>query len=277
MFTHGLRYPESMHAAKQTADGVSEGGATPVFAGVIDGTLRVGLTHDEMETLTQKQDVVKAAARDMPFCMSRALSAGTTLSAALSLATRAGINVIATGAMGGVSWDYNQSLDASTDITELGRRRALVVCSGTTPTANPRKTLEMLETLGVPVIGYQTSEFPGFFCASTDEQLEHRLDTPEEVIDYYKYALRCGLNSSVLICVPVPEEVAIARDAMDEMIVEAGRQANALDIRGKALFPFLLTALEVLSGGKTRPATMGLLKHNAFIGGRMASILGGSH
>lgn len=276
MFTHGLRYPVSMQAARETALGVQAGGATPVFTGIVAGTLRIGLSQDEMELLFSTPGVMKAAARDMPFCMARGLNAGTTLSAALSISSRAGIDVIATGAMGGVHRDYDVSMDASTDITELARRRGIVVCSGTQPVADARRTLEMLETVGVPVVGYKTSEFPGFYSASSGLRIEHQIDEPEEIVAYYKHALRSGLSCAVLLMVPVPADVCMPAGMIESMVSEASHQARSLGISGKELAPFLLTALEVLSGGKTLLATTALLRNNAYVAGQIAAMLGKS-
>jgi pseudouridine-5'-phosphate glycosidase len=271
--THGLPAPHNLISAAEMSEAVERGGGKPLFTGFVDGLLRVGLTMEELRDLASRPDVIKAQARDIPLCVSRKLCAGTTVSSALVLAERAGLEVVVTGGIGGVHRGYGTSLDASADLPELARRSAIVVSAGTKSLMDLEKTLEYLETLGVPVVGYQTSEFPAFYSRLSGLHLEHRVDSPEEAVSFYKAMKQYGLSRSMLLCVPVAAEDSMDPEDVARVVEEAYERARVLGIKGKALTPFLLTAMGVISDGRTVRCNLSLLRSNAYVAGRIASTL----
>ena len=273
VITHGLRYPDNTRAAEEMAAAVVGSGAAPLFSGIIDGNLRIGLSPAELSLMARTSGVFKAGARDLPYCMARGLVAGTTVSATLAIAAMAGIDVVASGGIGGVHRDYSSTMDVSADLCELAARRAILVCSGAKSIMDLRRTLEYLETLGVPVVGYGVSEFPAFYSRTSGFPLDQRVDSPEEAAALYRALVRCGLDKSMLLCVPVPEGDGLDRAEVDAMVQQAIDQAASLQVVGKALTPILLTALEVLSGGRTVQANLSLLRNNAAVAGQVARAL----
>jgi pseudouridine-5'-phosphate glycosidase len=271
--THGLPAPHNLGSAAEMSEAVTRGGGRPLFTGFVRGTLRVGMTAEELRGLASRPDVIKAQARDIPLCASRGLCAGTTVSAALAIAEHVGVEVVVTGGIGGVHRGYETSLDVSADLPEFARRSAVVVSAGAKSLMDLEKTLEYLETLGVPVVGYQTSEFPAFYSRESGLRLEHRVDSPEEAVAFYRAMKRYGLSRSMLLCVPVPEEDSMAAAEVDRIVSEAHERAAALGIKGKALTPFLLTAMGIISDGRTVRCNLSLLRSNAYVAGRMAAML----
>ncbi len=271
--THGLPAPYNLVAASEMSEAVMKGGGRPLFAGFVDGALRVGMTQAELQDLVSRPDVIKAQARDIPYCVSRRLCAGTTVSAALAVAEHAGVEIVVTGGIGGVHRGYEKTLDASADLPEFARRSAIVVSAGTKSLMDLEKTLEYLETLGVPVVGYQTSEFPAFYSRTSGLHLEHRVDSPEEAVSFYNAARQYGISRSMLVCVPVPASDAMEPGEVSRIVDEAHERANVLGIKGKALTPFLLTAMSVISEGRTVRCNLSLLRSNAYVAGRIAATL----
>ena len=271
--THGLPSPHNLVSAAQMSEAVERGGGKPLFTGFVDGALRVGMTMEELRDLVSRPDVIKAQARDIPLCVSRKLCAGTTVSAALALAEHVGAEVVVTGGIGGVHRGYETSLDASADLLEFTRRSAIVVSAGTKSLMDLDKTLEYLETLGVPVVGYQTSEFPAFYSRSSGLHLEHRVDSPEEAVSFFKAMKEYGLSRSMLLCVPVAPEDSMDPEDVNRIVEEAHERARVLSIKGKELTPFLLTAMGVISDGRTVRCNLSLLRSNAYVAGRIVSRL----
>ena len=271
--THGLPVPHNLVAAAEMSEAVTSGGGRPLFTGFVDGVLRIGMTGAELQDLVSRPNVIKAQARDIPYCVSKKLCAGTTVSAALVVAEHAGVEVVVTGGIGGVHRGYETTLDASADLPEFARRSAIVVSAGTKSLMDLEKTLEYLETLGVPVVGYQTSEFPAFYSRTSGLHLEHRVDSPEEAVSFYLAAKQYGVSRSMLLCVPVPPGDSMEPGEVSRIVDEAYGRARVLGIKGKALTPFLLTAMSVISEGRTVKCNLSLLRSNAYVAGRVASTL----
>lgn len=270
IITHGMPYPANLETALAVEEVVRQNGAVPATIAVIDGELRAGLEHAELEALAQAKGVVKASGRDLAVAMVRKASAGTTVSATMLLAELAGIDIFATGGVGGVHRGAEQSFDISADLTELGRTKTAVVCAGVKSILDIAKTLEYLETQRVPVIAYGTDEFPAFFTRTSGFKADHRLDTAEEIAGAMHLHHKLGTGTGLLIANPIPEAAALSNDFIDGTIADAVREADERGIGRKELTPFLLARINELSKGESLKANIALVKNNAALAARMA-------
>jgi pseudouridylate synthase len=270
IITHGMPYPANLETALAVEAVVRENGAVPATIAVIDGELRAGLEHAELESLAQAKGVVKASGRDLAVAMVRKASAGTTVSATMLLADLAGIDIFATGGVGGVHRGAEQTFDISADLTELGRTKTAVVCAGVKSILDIAKTLEYLETQRVPVIAYGTDAFPAFFTRESGYKADHRLDTAEEIAQAMHLHHRLGTGTGLLIANPIPEAAALSPDFIDGTIADAVREAEERGIGRKDLTPFLLGRINELSKGESLKANIALVKNNAALAARMA-------
>jgi pseudouridylate synthase len=270
IITHGMPYPANLETALAVEAVVRENGAVPATIAVIDGDLRAGLEHAELEALAKAQGVVKASGRDLAVAMVRKASAGTTVSATMLLADLAGIDIFATGGVGGVHRGAEQTFDISADLTELGRTKTAVVCAGVKSILDIAKTLEYLETQRVPVIAYGTDAFPAFFTRESGYKADHRLDTAEEIAEAMHLHHRLGTSTGLLIANPIPETAALSPDFIDGTIADAVREAEERGIGRKELTPFLLGRINELSKGESLKANIALVKNNAALAARMA-------
>jgi pseudouridine-5'-phosphate glycosidase len=270
IITHGMPYPANLETALAVEDVVRENGAVPATIAVIDGELRAGLERAELEALAQAKGVVKASGRDLAVAMVRKQSAGTTVSATMLLADLAGIDIFATGGVGGVHRGAEQSFDISADLTELGRTKTAVVCAGVKSILDIAKTLEYLETQRVPVIAYGTDEFPAFFTRTSGFKADHRLDAAEEIASAMHLHHTLGTGTGLLIANPIPEEAALSNAFIDDTIADAVREAEERGIGRKELTPFLLARINELSKGESLKANIALVKNNAALAARMA-------
>ncbi|WP_105384879.1 pseudouridine-5'-phosphate glycosidase [Neorhizobium alkalisoli] len=270
IITHGMPYPANLETALAVEDVVRRNGAVPATIAVIEGELRAGLERDELEALAQAKGVVKASGRDLAVAMVRKQSAGTTVSATMLLADLAGIEIFATGGVGGVHRGAEQTFDISADLTELGRTRTAVVCAGVKSILDIAKTLEYLETQRVPVIAYGTEDFPAFFTRLSGFKADHRLDTPEEIAKAMWLHHQLGTGTGLMIANPIPEAAALAPEFIDGTITDAVREADERGIGRKELTPFLLARINELSKGESLKANIELVKNNAALASRMA-------
>ncbi|SEH21338.1 pseudouridine-5'-phosphate glycosidase [Rhizobium sp. NFR12] len=270
IITHGMPYPANLETALSVEAVVRENGAVPATIAVIDGELRVGLERDELEKLAQAKGVVKASGRDLAVAMVRGQTAGTTVSATMLLADLAGIEIFATGGVGGVHRGAEQTFDISADLTELGRTRTAVVCAGVKSILDIAKTLEYLETQRVPVIAYGTEDFPAFFTRQSGYKADHRLDTAEEIARAMYLHHQLGTGTGLLIANPIPEEAALTPDFIDGTIADAVREADERGIGRKELTPFLLARINELSKGESLKANIELVRNNARLAAKMA-------
>ena len=214
--------------------------------------------------------VVKVSRRDLAAVVARREDGATTVAASMWLAARSGIRILATGGIGGVHRGAEASFDVSADLTELARTPLAVVCAGAKAVLDLPRTLEMLETLGVPVVGYGTSEFPAFYARQSGLLLEHRVETPVEAARLMAAQWSLGLDASILIACPPPSDRALELSEVEELVAAAVERAGAEGIRGKSLTPYLLARLAELSGGRTLEANVALLEQNARIAARIA-------
>jgi pseudouridine-5'-phosphate glycosidase len=269
LITHGLPFPENLRAAREAEAAVRSAGAVPATIAVLDGIPTVGLGPEQMDRLASGK-AAKASRRDLPCLAAGGATAGTTVSATLFIAARAGIRVFATGGIGGVHRGAESTFDVSADLRELASSPVAVFCAGAKSVLDIPKTLEVLESLGVPVIGFETGKFPAFYSRDSGLRLEHRCDSPAELAGVIDAHRRLGLPGGVLVAVPIPVEHALPEDLMDSAISRASGEAAEKGVSGKALTPFLLSRICELTGGRSLAANTALIRNNALIAARTA-------
>ena len=274
LICQGMPWPHNLEAALRAEDAVRAAGAVPATVAIVDGRVRVGLSRPEIEELARRRDTVKVSLRDIPWAELRGLAGGTTVSATMALASQAGIRVFATGGIGGVH--PGPGVDVSADLLALSRYDMVVVSSGAKSFLDIPTTLELLETLGVPVVGYRTSEFPGFYVRSTGHPVPVRLDEVDDIVRLARLKWQRGLSGAVLVVNPVPEQHAADPDTVARAIAEARRAAAERGIRGQQVTPFILEEIRRLTGGRSLQANVELVVANAALAARIAVRMGGA-
>ncbi len=272
LITHGLPFPENIDTAFQMEKNIREEGAVPATIALFNGKIRVGLTHDEIERLAHSQNVVKASKRDLSALVAKGMNGGTTVALTMWIAHRCQIIFFATGGIGGVHNDYDgeYSMDISSDLIELSRTPVAVICSGAKAILDIPRTQEYLETMGVPVLGYQTEELPAFYSQSSHLKVDYFLKGVREAAQVVQAHFRLKLGTGLLIANPVPTEFALSKKKVDHWIEQALKLAHQENIKGKQLTPYLLNKVKELSEGRSLKANIELLKHNATIAARIA-------
>ena len=264
---HGMPYPANLETAQAVEAIVREEGAVPATVAVVDGAVQVGCDASMLERLASEPGVAKVSRRDMPVVLAQGNLGATTVSGTLIGAGLAGIRVFVTGGIGGVHRGVADTWDISADLDELARHDVAVVSAGAKSILDLPKTLEVLETKGITVLGYGTDEFPAFFTPHSGIPVAHRADSPEQVASILKAKWGLGLKGGVLVANPVPAEFGFdASAATDKALADAARQG----IEGKALTPFLLKHIAEATGGQSLAANVALVKHNARIGAQIA-------
>jgi pseudouridine-5'-phosphate glycosidase len=281
VIAHGLPYPANLETARRMEAIVRQHGAVPATIAVLDGQLRVGLSGDQLEHLATagkpgegRRPVRKVSRRDLPVVVGRGQDGATTVAATATIAAWAGIEVFATGGIGGVHRD--PPYDISNDLPTLAAVPVAVVCAGAKAILDLRATLEWLETAGVPVIGYGTDEFPAFYSRSSGLPVDVRVDSPEEAAAIIRAGRRLGLPGGTLITVPVPPGSELAAERLEEAITAALAEARARGIEGSASTPFLLSQVAEKTGGASLQANIALLENNAAVAAQIALALKGA-
>jgi pseudouridylate synthase len=270
IITHGMPYPRNVETALSVEDAVREMGAIPATIAVIEGRFRVGLSGEEIDRLGQLSGgVVKASRRDLALVAARKGSAGTTVAATMFIAGLAGIEIFATGGIGGVHRGAEETFDISADLVELSRTRVAVVCAGAKSILDIGKTLEFLETQGVAVVGYRTDEFPAFYARSSGFKLEHRCDGLHDLARTIRLQRDIG-PGGLLIANPVPHDHALEEAAIETRIAEAVAEAKAQGVGKKEATPFLLKRVVELTGGQSLAANIALIRNNAMLAAQTA-------
>lgn len=269
LITHGLPYPINLDTATRAEEAVRLAGGVPATIAVLDGEVRIGLPLSSLEELATRPDTLKASRRDLGPALAQRRSASTTVAATLFLAHRAGIRFFATGGIGGVHPEVHEHLDISADLIELSRVPVAVVCSGAKSILHLPQTLELLETLGVPVVGCGTAEFPAFFSTSSGQFLEWHAETPAELAAMARHHWLLG-GKGLLAVQPPPLDVAIDAKEVSRWLAEAALDATRASLRGKAVTPFLLRRLGELSQGRTVEVNRRLIIANARLAAEMA-------
>ncbi len=270
IISHGMPYPHNVAMAREVEQIVRDGGAVPATIAVLDGRPTVGLDDDELELLGSNGAIPKVSVRDLPYVLATGSHGATTVASTMRIAALAGIRVFVTGGLGGVHRGAQDSMDVSADLTELSRTEVAVISAGVKSILDIGRTLEVLETLGVPVVGYGTDEFPSFFSRSSGLAAPMRLDTPEQVAALMHATWDLGLGSGVSIANPVPAEDEMARGDIDAVIEQALADCEAGGIRGKDITPYLLGRIIELSDGRSLRTNLALVRNNARVGTAIA-------
>ena len=274
IISHGMPYPQNVETALNVEKIIREGGAVPATIAIIGGRLKAGLTPEEIDYLGKTgAGVTKASRRDLPILVAEKRDGATTVTTTMMIAAMAGIEVFATGGIGGVHRGAETTMDISADLEELAQTPVMVVCAGAKSILDLGLTLEYLETKGVTVIGYQTDELPAFYCRKSGFGVDYRLDTPAEIAGAIRVKEACGLKGGLLITNPIPEEYAMPEDKMNKCIDDAVRMASELGIHGKQVTPFLLDKIKTLTEGKSLEANIKLVLNNAKLGAEVAKEL----
>ncbi len=271
VITHGLPQPVNLKVAQDMEASVRAQGATPATIALMDGSVRVGLSSEELEQLAGAVNPHKVSLRDFGYALEKRLIGGTTVAATMFVAEKVGIKVFATGGIGGVH--RNVPFDVSADLMQLSRCPVLVVCAGAKAILDLPATMEYLETQGVPVIGYQTNDFPAFYSISSGMKLNLRADSAEEVAKIAETHWSLGLKSGILLVVPPPKETAIPAKEVELWVEEALRQAELDGIHGNATTPYLLAKVNALSGSRSMQTNIALLLNNAKVAAQVAGFM----
>lgn len=270
VIAHGLPAPHNLETAQACESAVRASGAEPATIGIIAGQPIIGLTEDQLQAIATRTDVAKVNLANIGAVIAQQRWGATTVASTLHFATMAGIKVFATGGIGGVHRGVSDNFDISADLNALARYPVVTVCAGAKAILDLPKTLEVLETLGVPVVGYQTNELPAFYSRSSGLKLDLRADSPEEVAAIASQHWQLGFSTSILVVAPVPVEDEVPAEEIKNEIEEALAAAIQQGVSGKAVTPFLLSRIAVKTNGRTLPANIALLKNNAGIAGQIA-------
>lgn len=269
VITHGLPFPHNLTLANSLEAIIREENAQPATIGLLDGKIRIGLTPAEIERLATAKDTRKISRRDFGIALANRIAGGTTVAGTLFAASQAGIEVFATGGIGGVH--RNAPLDISADLHELSHTPMVVICAGAKAILDLPATLEVLETLGVPVIGYQTAEFPAFYSRSSGLPVNYRCETPSQVAAIARAHWKAGLNSAILVANPPPDEHSLPGPEIEAIIQQAVQEAEKDSIHGAAVTPYLLDRVASLSGGASLETNLALLQSNTRLAARIAA------
>jgi pseudouridylate synthase len=272
LIAHGLPWPQNFETARAAEQAVRDAGAIPATVAVWQGVPTVGLTANQIEELAQAKDVSKASRRDLATAIVQRRTAATTVAATMHLAHAAGIRVFATGGIGGVHRDAAESFDVSADLVELSRTPVLVVCAGAKSILDLPRTLEMLETLGVPVIGYKTDRFPAFYVRDSGLPLPSRVDDAASAARLFAAHVRMG-GAGALLTQPVAEEAGLSAEAVDAAVKQAHADGSGQGVTGAAITPYLLKRMAELIGGKSLHANEALIVANARLAAALANEL----
>jgi pseudouridine-5'-phosphate glycosidase len=278
LISHGLPYPENLRVARAMEEAVRSEGSIPATVAILAGEPVVGLDEAQLEHLAQTnparggtQGVRKCSRRDLPIVTAGKLDGATTVCGTMVLAHGAGIRVFATGGIGGVHRGH--AFDVSADLEELARTPMIVVCSGAKALLDLEATRERLETLGVPILGYETDCLPAFYSCQTDLSVDARVDSPAEIVAMALARDKLGLSASLLVAVPVPAADELPREEAEAAIAAALQLAEEQGVHGEAVTPFLLARIAELTDRRSMQANLSLLVNNARLGGRIARAL----
>lgn len=269
--THGMPYPQNVETARRVEAAVREAGAVPATIAVLDGVIRIGLADEQLTQLGQAKDVMKLSRADLAVCVARAGTGSTTVAATMICARLAGIDVFATGGIGGVHRGAETTFDVSADLRELAETPVSVVSAGAKAILDLPKTLEMLETLGVPVIAVGQREFPAFWSRNSGLLAPLQLDTPEQLAAAHLMRARLGLPGGQLIANPIPVEAEIPRHVMSPCVEAALAEASRRGLTAKTVTPFLLQRIFELTDGRSLAANIALVLNNARLAARVAA------
>lgn len=274
IITHGMPYPQNLHMAQTVEDDIRTAGAVPATIAIMDGQIHIGLDAANLARLAQTQDALKLSRADLAVALATGRVGATTVAATMICAALAGIEVFATGGIGGVHRGAEHSFDISADLQELAQTRVTVVAAGAKAILDLPKTLEVLETLGVPVIAYGQDSLPAFWSRESDLKAPLRLDTPAQIAASHLMRARLGVPGGQLVANPIPAEAEIPAAVLAPLITRAIAEAEAQGIAAKDVTPFLLQRIYDLTEGASLPANIALVRNNARLAAQIAQALG---
>ncbi|MBD1558950.1 pseudouridine-5'-phosphate glycosidase [Vibrio sp. S9_S30] len=271
IISHGMPYPQNVETALKVEQTVRDNGAIPATIAILKGRLKVGMSQEEIEYLGKAgQNVIKTSRRDIPFIVAKGEDGATTVASTMILAAMAGIKVFATGGIGGVHRGAETTFDVSADLQELANTNVAVVCAGAKSILDIGLTLEYLETHGVPVIGYQTETLPAFYTRDSEFKVDYRLDSPAQIATALKAKWDLGLNGGAVIANPIPEQYAMNKAEIDQVIASAIEEMDAKGIKGKDSTPFLLAKVAEKTAGNSLASNIQLVFNNAKLAAEVA-------
>ncbi len=274
IISHGMPYPQNVETALACEAAARENGAVPATCAIIEGRAHVGLEREQLDYLGKGgANIAKASRRDLPVLLARGESGATTVAATMILAAAAGMRIFATGGVGGVHRGAERTMDISADLEELAKTPVTVVCAGPKSILDLALTLEYLETRGVPVLGYKTSELPAFFTRTSGLPVDYCMDSPDEIAAVIRAQAMLGYPGGMLVANPVPEEYSLEKEFIDGIIARAVAQAEAQGIAGKAITPYLLARVTEFTGGQSLEANIALVLNNVRLAAKIACAL----
>lgn len=270
IISHGMPYPDNLSTALDAEKIIREEGATPATIGLVDGKIKIGMSKKEIELFSKSSDVTKVSRRDIPIVMSNNSNGATTVAGTILLAKLAGINVMATGGIGGVHRDAENTFDISADLQELSNTDITVVCAGPKSILDIGLTLEYLETMGVPVIGYNTNLLPTFYCHESKFEVDFNYTKPSDIAKVMSNQKNLSLKGGMLVCNPIPKEFSIDSTIIENSINSSMEIAKKNNVKGKDLTPFLLQNITSLTKGETLKSNIKLMLNNARLAAKIA-------
>ncbi|MCU0082933.1 pseudouridine-5'-phosphate glycosidase [Streptococcus danieliae] len=270
IISHGMPYPQNVEMAQTVEAIIREEGAVPATIAIMDGKYKIGLSAADLERLATEKDVAKVSRRDLALILAQKKIGATTVATTMIGAHLAGIPYFVTGGIGGVHRGYEETMDVSADLEELAQTPVTVICAGAKSILDLPRTLEYLETKGVPVLGYQTDVLPAFYTSKSPYKLNSRVESVEEIAQMDKVSHELGLSAGSLVVNPIPTEHELDAAYIDEIIAQAVVEAEKAGITGKDMTPFLLGKIVELTGGESLKANIQLVYNNAKVGARIA-------
>lgn len=270
IISHGMPYPQNVTTAKKVESIIREQGAVPATIGIINGRIKIGLTDEELEFMGKEKEIHKVSRRDLPVILAKKESGATTVASTMICAALAKIPVFVTGGIGGVHKGAQETFDISADLSELANTDVCVICAGAKSILDIGLTLEYLETHGVPVLAYQTEEFPAFYTRHSGFMADRRVDCAEEIAAVMKAKWDLGLDGGMVIGNPIPVESSMDEKIINTAIEKALSEAKALQIKGKDTTPFLLAKIKEITGGDSLDSNIELVYSNARLGSQIA-------
>jgi len=271
LISHGLPYPKNLEVAKASINAVRLSGSVPATIGIIKGKVKIGLNENDMNILSTNQNIEKVSRHNLAISISNESNAATTVASSIYLASLVGIKFFATGGIGGVHLQAENTFDISSDLNELSKTNMYVICSGAKSILDLDKTYEKFETLGIPRIGFKTDYMPGFWYHQTDKKVDYNYKSIDDLVNYLIVRENIKQSGSILIFNPIPKNEAIDKNLIDNWIKFSIKKANEKLINGKELTPFLINEINTLSNNKTLKANMKLIINNALIAGKLAA------
>lgn len=270
ILAHGMPYPQNLETAKAVEQTILDAGAVPATIAIIKGVPQIGLSEEQLHYIAHSQKVIKVSRRDLPVIMAQQLDGATTVASTMILAEMAGIKVFVTGGIGGVHRKASETFDISADLRELATTSVAVVCAGVKSILDIGLTLEYLETQGVPVLGYQTQDFPAFYTRKSGFSCDYRCDSAEIIAKTLKIKWEMGLQGGIIVANPIPWEYAMPAEEINQAIETALQEADNQGIKGKAITPFLLKKIKEITEGRSLTANIQLVLNNAKVGAEIA-------